>query len=131
MKKNLLVITLLVIITLVGCQKAGESKNAEIDLGESKVYSQEDREKAVEAIKKEFKEFKNCEMTKIWYDESDEYAGSVIEDGKTIVFYSNFKTGDVDDQSGFSKNSEEERWSWTLERESKDGDWEVTNYGVA
>ena len=128
MKKSVLIICFMVMLALVGCQKAGETKNAEVDLGQSKVFSQEDREKAVEAVEKKFKEFGNCEMTKIWYDESDEYTSYVIEENK-IVLYSDFKTGDVDDQSGFNKNSELLGWSWILERDSKDDDWKVVDYG--
>ena len=121
---------MVITIVLVGCQKSGDTKNIQVDLGQSEVYSKEDREKAIECVKEKFKEFKNCEMTRIWYDETEDYTKSVAEKDKNgIVLYASFNTGDVDEQSGLSDNKEYE-FSWTLERDNKDGQWKVVDYGV-
>ena len=131
MKKLVQIMFIVTAIILVGCQKVGDTKNVKIDLGQSNIYSEEDREQAVECVEEKFKEFKNCEMTKIWYDETNDYTQTVIEKGKTtIVIHSSFNTGDVSVQSGFSDNEEYE-FSWTLERDDKEGQWKVVDYGVA
>lgn len=131
MKKNIFILSLVTVLMflLVGCQKEGKTDNAKVDLGKSDVYSEQEREDAVEAVKEKFKEFTNCELTKIWYDEITELASSTLKDKNKIVLYTDFKTGDVEKDSGLTKNSKVNGWSWTLQRDNKDDEWRIVDYG--
>ena len=131
MKKRIVILSLITVLMflLVGCQKDGKTDNAKVDLGKSDVYSEQEREKAVEAVKEKFKEFSNCELTKVWYDENTDLASAALKEKNKIVLYTNFKTGDVEESSGLKKNSKVDGWSWTLQRDSKDDDWRIVDYG--
>ena len=93
------------------------------------MYSEQEREDAVEAVKEKFKEFTNCELTKIWYDENTDLASSALKEKNKIVLYTDFKTGDVEKDSGLTKNSKVDGWSWTLQRDNKDDEWRIVDYG--
>lgn len=135
---------LIMLLVFVGCQKddsSADMSKVDIDYGTSSIYSQEDREAAVEAIKKEFNQFGGCELHSLSYmsDEECNTADNIawmndLEKAnenkevftQCIAFHSSFRSpkngGDAWDPDT------EYTWTWWLAR-SEGSDWKLMTYG--
>lgn len=119
---------LLICFSLFACGNKEKTDGVTIDLGESKTYSTEEIQSAVDCAMKEFESFKGCELTKIWYEET---VSSQEGDSNTIVLLSNFRVDAAGGDGSFEPNSTQERWQWILTRDKKGGKWKVVNAGYA
>ena len=127
MRKCLLLsISICFCFILVACN-SGKVNNAEVIIGNSNKLSQTEIEEAMSAVKVKFRDFKGCNLTKLWYDEqrSDDYD----EGENTIVLLSNFDTNKAAGSQGFNTNSNYAYWMWILKRESKSDNWKIVDWG--
>lgn len=142
MKKMIYFLCLiLVVFPLVSCKQAGKTNNVAVSIEKSSKFSEEEINDAINCVKKKFKSFEGCNLTKLWYDE--EKSNNIIEgylsNGRgsvngvkaenIIVFLSDF---DVDSSGGdgsLNPNSTYSNWNWILIRDSKTGKWQVDDWG--
>ena len=132
MKKHIcLLLSIFIIIALTGCSQGNRTANTVIDYGESKSYSQEDREKAVELI---INKIGNWESVSKLYN--IRYAGddaSNKEKGyngysEVMVFLSDFKSARGANAGAFNRNSKYTDWKWILGK-NDNGQWELLTWG--
>ncbi len=133
MKKILsIVLSLTVVFALTGC---GQAK---IDYGTSELYTQDERETAIQVIKEEFNSWESCKLYSISYT-SDERCQSELDDcnalapegtvyDECIVFDSRFRSP-IFGNPTLAANSVY-CWSWYLVR-TENGDWELLTWGAA
>lgn len=144
MKKIVLVLMLAVcILGLVGC-KNKTADGVKIDYGNSKIYTKEDMDEAIELIKDEFSTWKGCELHSIAYS-SDEECNTAeniawmeelaeandIQGNFTqcIMFKSDYHSPkDEKDAGAWNPDSEYTDWQWWLAR-AEDGDWKLLTFG--
>ena len=138
-KSNILRATSVILIIvmcllLVACKKNfGKSENAIVELGDSKRFSRQELEDAVECVKLKFKDFTGCEMTRIWYDEElseRELAVSGITYDNSVVLFSDFTTNKYAGSDGFETDFEYTDWSWTLVKDQDTSTWQILYWGV-
>ena len=114
-----------------------------VDLGTSKLFSEDDRLKAVDEIRKEFDGWDGCELHQIWFtsDEknnaenvkwvNDLAEGRDLEPEFTecIQFKSNYHSP-VDPEKAGAWNPDEEymNWEWWLARKNR-GEWHLMTWG--
>ncbi len=142
MKKMLFYLCLiLMIFSLVACKQAGKTNKVVISTSESAKFSKMEVNAAINCVKKKFKDFEGCNLTKLWYDE--ERSNSIIEgylsNGKgsvnnvkaenVIVLLSNFDVDSSGGDGGFNPNSAYSNWNWILIRDSKTDNWRVDDWG--
>lgn len=136
MKKGSAIIVLLCFVTLCSCGKS--VKNVSVDYGKSEVYSQQDMDKAIEVIKKEFSSWEGCELHSITYagDELSkknvDYCNQLHKDAgfdECIVFESSFHSPKIA-AGGFEPDQEYTGWTWYLARKEK-GEWTLLTWGYA
>ena len=118
-------------------QVTSATEDFTVDLGESKLYSMEDREAAVELILKEFNTWEGCEMHSIRYD-SDEFnneknlkAENDVHEGKKYTQCMRFFTNFHSPKKGggaWEADKEYENYEWIFAREDG-GKWELSNWG--
>lgn len=113
----------------------GKYENAEISIGESAVFSQNDFEQAKQAVFAEFENYGGCEMLTLVYDEnvSDGYINNFYPEyhekyGVDImVLCSDFKTPKYDFDGVFNPNQVYREWKWIMVK--RDGEWSVGDRG--
>lgn len=147
--KKKMIIPLIIILTMVLIcltlflwnQNYGKTNNAVITIGKSTKFSKEEIQSAENCVIKKFKDFKGCELTRLWYDEkrSNSFAEGYISDGKgsvigvktenVIVLLSDFNVDSKGGGGGFNPNSTYNYWNWILIRNSKTGNWKVEDWG--
>jgi len=128
--------------TLVACnQKSGQTNNVSITMGASERFSNAEIEEAINSVKKKFVDFKGCYLTQLWYDETlsdsfiDEYMASGrgstngVKAENVIVLRSAFTVDSTGGDGSFNPNSTYDDWNWILIRDSKDGSWNVDDWG--
>ncbi|MBP9988448.1 MAG: hypothetical protein KBT46_03020, partial [Ruminococcus sp.] len=106
-------------------------KNVNVDLGTSQIYSEEDRQSAIDIVKKEFTKFTGCKLFKLSYagdedslkekDYNENYDEAIVIDSE---FLSPFFGG------GSFNSHEIYTWHFILMR-SNGGEWEILTYGYA
>ena len=118
---------------------ACKSSNVEIDYGNSKIYSQEDIDEAIELIKTEFSTggWKKCKLHNIRYagdeccsEENIKYVNELKPDKnytQCIQFYTDFRSP-LFDSEALNTNEEYTDWSWTFAR-TENGKWEYITSG--
>jgi hypothetical protein len=142
MKKIIYLLCLIIIVfSFAACRQAGNTSNTEISISKSTKFSEKEINLAVSSVKKKFKDFKGCKLTKLWYDEemSDNFAGGYMQERagtkndvkpeNIIILLSNF---DVDSSGGdgsLNPDSTYSNWNWILVRDSKTGAWQVKDWG--
>ncbi|MFY9173753.1 MAG: hypothetical protein WAO24_00180 [Peptococcia bacterium] len=109
-------------------------KNVKVTDKESKMYTSNDINSAIETIKKEFqKDWKGCTLKEIYYAGDDiskdhqDWADRNDAD-EVMVLLSSF---DVDSSGGdgsLNPNSTYDNWMWILVR-TKDGQWKHVDHG--
>ena len=100
---------------------------------ESEIYSEEDIAAAIDTIKKEFKNWKGCTLTEIYYagdDKSKDHQDWADRNkaDEVIVLLSSF---DVDSSGGngsLNPNSTYDNWMWILVR-TNGGQWQHVDHG--
>ncbi|MBW9159686.1 DUF4829 domain-containing protein [Clostridium tagluense] len=132
---------ILVVVFLLVYKQVGKTNTAVVSIGKSDKFSQGEMNDSTNCVKKKFKDFRGCSLTKLWYDEKksnyfiEDYLecgkGSVngVKSGNVIVLISTF---DVDFSGGdgsINPNSTYSDWKWTLIRDSKTGNWRVDDWG--
>ena len=140
----LLFVILIMICLLVagGCAlfaPPGKTDKAEIILDNSTLFDKNDLEQAVVLIKEKFKEFKGCELIKLWYDEEhtkreieNSYL-SYLNDNKNIeliVFLCNYKTGRFSEPET-SRNQTYTNFDWILAKDKDTGELNIIGWGYA
>jgi len=139
MNKTLILLCLIVvIISLSSC--SGNVQNAEIHIGSSSIFSEDEINAAVTAVLNKFKDFTGCTLLKLWYDESESNnhvqsymnygrgSQNGVEQTNVIVLFSNFYAGSTACPS-LNRNSTITNWSWILTRESAACEWTVDDWG--
>ena len=144
MKKSIsLVLCLFLIIGLSACSLIryhGDVSEVEIKNVPSKIYSQEDIDKAIEVILEDFKTWDGCKLTEIYYagdetvkEEFASYTGEgALERGyeadEMIILMSSFKTDGSDNVGSLNSDAVYDNWNWILVR-SNGGQWRHVDHG--
>ena len=127
------------IFSFAGCAQTGKPENAEIDLGESSLYSAQDRQAAVEYLIR--KHLGSPAIRKVYAvryagDErsQEEQAYYVDQEGMAfdaiIVFCVDFKSARGIKAGAFNPNERYTDYSYILGR-TNGGDWEYVTGGYA
>jgi len=139
MKRTPLVLLLVLLLPLAGCQSPGTTGHADIRYGTSTRFSQAEIKSAVDAVLVKFRDLRGCDLKAIWYDESasDVMADSYLTYGggstnnvsrdDVIVLLSDFYAGWSADSS-LNPNTTYS-WSWTVIRDAQ-GAWRAVTWGV-
>lgn len=132
---------ILVMFSLAACKQVGKTNNTMVSIGKSIKFSEKEMNNAINCVKKKFKDFKGCNLTKLWYDEekSNNFIEGYMKNGKgsvngvkaenVIVLLSNF---DVDASGGdgsLNPNSAYSNWNWILIRDSETSNWRIDDWG--
>lgn len=142
MRKGLLIIfTAVFVLMSVACTpSAGNSKNVKIEIGSSEKFTEAEIRQAADAVKEKFKDFTDCELLRLYYDEerSDSAVKSFLENGKgsingaraenTIVLHSDFYAGSKA-EGGFTPDMEYTNWMFILIRDNETSRWHVDGCG--
>ena len=128
------------VFSLVGCGKA-KTKNLVIDYGKSSIYTKEDMDEAVEAIKKQFSSFEGCELHSLsytsddvcnnedniaWMNELEKANDNKEVFTQCIAFDSSFQS--PKNGGGAWNANKEYTWTWWLAR-SEGGTWKLMTWG--
>lgn len=137
MKKAICIVALLLIAALLVCAFAdlgSNVRNAETRDVPSELYTQEDIDSAIKAIKREFAfGWRNCELLEIYYagDEMtsacQEWAERYDAD-EAIVLMSAFKVNKRDSAATLNEGATYRQWNWILVR-SDGGKWKHVDHG--
>lgn len=140
MKKGILFVfamTAILALTLAGCGKKEKASEIEKDLGSSEIYSEEDRNAAIDTFMKEFDGWEGCEMHSIRYAgdacSSEENVAWMNElgEGKTFTQCIEFITDFHSPKEGggaWEPDQEYTDYQWYLARE-EGGGWELMTWG--
>ena len=139
MRKRVILISLAILAAILVILGAlfidrGDTKQVIEKIGDSDLFTAEEIESAMAAVKKEFrKSFRDCTLTKLWYDEN--VCKLELEDWKTqyqaddaIVLLSDFEVGRSTGDQSLKAGSAYKNWEWILVRNA-DGEWKVKTWG--
>lgn len=141
MKKIVMALLLMACLcSLTGCGKNSISE-VKIDFGNSKIYSEDDMNAAIELIKNEFSRWEGCELHSISYSSDDECNSKNIawmndlapahdlasDFTQCIMFKSDFHSP-KNGGGAWNADAEYTGWQWWLAR-SEDGNWELLTWG--
>ncbi|MFL0269058.1 DUF4829 domain-containing protein [Candidatus Clostridium radicumherbarum] len=142
MRKPILILCLIIaVFSFVAYSRTGKTNNAELSIGKSDKFSEQEINDAVNCVKKKFKGFNGCNLTKLWYDEerSNILIGGYLSNGRgsvngvksenVIVLMSNFDVDSSGVDKGFNPNSSYSNWNWILIRNNKTSNWKVDDWG--
>lgn len=115
-------------LCLSGC---GITFTAKITADESEILSENDIEKAMDAVKGEFSGFDGCVLLELEYDEDFskrqfKLNAEQYEAEEVIVLRSKFFVGKK--MEGSLEKGEVAKWSWILVRD-KGGSWKIADAG--
>lgn len=134
MKKLICLIFCMVIAMALGAC-GGDVSQVKTHKVDSKLYSEEDINAAIDTIKEEFKSdtWKGCTLTEIYYagdDESKNHQAWAKDNDadEIIVLESSFDVGSSGGDGSLDPNSTYEGWSWYLVR-STGGKWKHIDHG--
>ena len=132
---------ILVVFTFASCSQFGKTNNVVVSIGKSDKFSKKEINDAIKCVMKKFKDFKGCNLTKLWYDEeqSNNEIKGYMAGGKgsvngarpenVIILFSDFDVDSSGADEGFNPNSTYSNWNWILIRDSKTGNWRVDDWG--
>lgn len=139
MRKRVILISLAILAAILVILGAlfidrGDTKQVIEKIGDSDLFTAEEIESAMAAVKKEFrKSFRDCTLTKLWYDEN--VCKLEQEDWKTqyhaddaIVLLSDFEVGRSGGDKSLNAGSAYKNWEWILVRNTG-GEWEIKTWG--
>jgi len=142
MKKTVLLFCILALFLLLSACE-GATHNADIHIGASTMFSEFELQSAADAVLVKFKDFYDCDLQKLWYDET--VSASYIEEiymvyGKgsvngadkenVIILMSEFYVGENACVS-LNRNSMITHWRWILIRASSADEWIVDDWGYS
>jgi len=128
-------------LSLVAYKQVGNPNNVVVNIEKSDKFSEKEINNAINCVKKKFKDFGGCNLTKLGYDEkkSNNFIQGYLSNGKgslngikaenVIVLLSDFDVNSSGGDGSFNPNSTYSDWSWTLIRDSKTGNWKVDDWG--
>ena len=139
MKKKLILILLAILAAMLVIPAAilgnrGDIKHVTEKCGDSDLYTAEEIESAMAAVKKEFKKsFRGCTMTKIWYDENvckleQEEWKTQYQTDDVVVLLSDFEVGKRGGDGSLTPGTTYRNWEWILIRNTG-GEWEIKTWG--
>ena len=142
MKKMMLFVCMIfVVFSFVACIQGGKTNKVVVSIEKSDKFSNEEINDAINCVEKKFKDFKGCNLTKLWYDKekSTNFIEGYLKNGKdsvnaakaenVIVLLSNFKVGSSGGDGSLNPNTTYSNWNWILIRDSKTSNWKVTDWG--
>lgn len=131
----------LMAFSLAACKQAGKTNNAQIIIEASNKFSDEEINNAIDTVKHKFKDFKGCNLTKLYFNEESSNRiiegyltngrGSVngVKAENVIVLLSDFDVDSSGADEGFNPNSTYSGWNWILIRNSNSDNWKVDDWG--
>lgn len=134
MKRKMIVCFLLVVVLMIfsGCSR-GKIDDVQIELGESKFYSEAELRSAANVILRQFsKGFDDCILEELTYDEAFSLGQAdgwkkQYEAEEAIVFKSQFTVSPLA-KSGPLSPGDTHYYSWVLVR-NKGGNWNLKDWG--
>lgn len=128
-------IVIVVAVLSLWFYKCGDIKNVHRTIPQSEIYSQQDIASAMDVVEKKFKrDFYDCKLTDLWYDESKntsasgEWAAQYHAD-EAIVLLSNFTVGPSGGDGSLNPNSTYTNWNWILFRNKGSSTWTLGTWG--
>ncbi len=124
-------LALVLVFTVAGCGAKSKIANTKIDIGESEIFSEEDRNAAVKWILERWSKEKTItKLYSITYagDEESKYEQDYYSDWEgysheeVIVFYIDFHTARGAGSEGFEGDEDYEEWAQMLGRDDG-GEW--------
>lgn len=126
---------------LMGCEKAAGTE-AEINYGNSTVYSREEMDEAIEIIKDAFVLWDGCELQSISYSSDDEcnsenvaWLNELMEANhlsdkftQCIMFESDFHTPENGNMA-WNPDTDYKDYQWWLARTSDNSEWKLVTWG--
>lgn len=133
MKQKICVILILgMIFLLTGCMNSSKRAETVIDYGESALFSQKDRELAVNLILDEIGGWQGVKtLHNVRYGGDEASSAEKGYDGcnEIMVFYSDFKTVSNSSKAGaFNIDTEYTDWNWILGKDAN-GQWKLLTWG--
>ncbi len=134
-KKFVFAVLIFCIYCLVLASCNGNSSEADMELGNSQLFTQEELKAAAACVKKEFKSFGNCTMLTLRYDEEEtKKAGNgwkkdFDQEGKVAIFVSDFETGSAGGDGSLEPNSTYPNWQWILIQDKTSKTWKLLTSG--
>lgn len=138
MKTKILILVLLLffifVLIFISLNYCGKTNNVKILIDKSEIYDEKEIESAINAVKKEFKYYWNCNLKTIEYDDDysqkciEKYTTDQIERKNLILILCNFNTG-TNCPAGLSENSEYDNYEWLLIRKGKNGSCHIKERG--
>ena len=135
MKRIVAIFCLLsLVFSFSSCSYKSRTRNAEINLGESQIFSQDELQSAADVIISGFLEGEIISyLQKLWYNE-EESAGVVknnpsyqnLDDKNKIALFGDFHAGN---KHPTNSNQDLEGDVWILVRENENSDWSVKDSG--
>ena len=109
----------------------GKVDKVVVEYGNSKKFSREEIQAAMDCVLKEFKSFQGCTLQRLYYDESvsnNEFGSDNING---IVLLSDFCADVSYSGSVYEPGEENTEYSWLLVRDSKFSKWVLKSCGYA
>ena len=133
MKAFIKVLTVLVLmLVLTACRfNASTTNNAQVVGGESVKFTADEIKAAEDCVLEKFKDFKGCDLQKLWYDEEVSNAEYGVDNVDGIVILSNFHVDASGGDGSFNPNFDYTEWKWLLVRDSITEEWIIVDWGYA
>ncbi len=138
--RKLCALLLCIVIILTLCACGGNVKNVHVDTVESKIYSEQEINDAIQIIIREFdRNWNGCTLISISYagdketrSESERYSDTydIYGADELIVLTSSFEVDETGGDGSLDTNSTYNGWSWILVR-SNGGTWKHVSHGYA
>lgn len=148
MKKIIITVLVLAVILTVGflfydkAVNPGIAGKAEHSTEhKSELFTDEEINEAIEAVKKKFRDFEGCTLTEIYYDEekSKSFAKGYTENGRgsqngvteenVLVLLSSFTVDETGGDGSLNAGGNYTGWNWILIRADENADWVVDDWG--
>ena len=135
-KKFLLFIAMITVFIILLLQyrnitTKGKTDPVLVEYGNSKKFSREEIQAAMDCVLKEFKSFKGCTLQRLYYDESVSNNEFGLHNINGIVLLSNFCADVSYSGSVYEPGEENTEYSWLLVRDSKFSKWVLKSCGYA
>lgn len=134
MKKNALMIVLLLCALMLTACGGGNIRHVMPTIGPSDLYDGSEIEEAMDIVLDHFqKEFDGCTLTRLEYDEAavrEELMGWAAQynEGQAIVLLSDFDVAPFGASESLNANDTYRNWKWILTR-SGAGEWTLRTWG--
>jgi len=131
-------------LSLSSCTNPGTVNNAVVEYGNSILYDETEISSAIDTVLFKFKDFKGCDLIKLWYDEErsdaiikqDMISGgenTIKNSGMTpeniMILFSDFYIDASGGDGSFNPDSIYNDWMWILLRDSADEKWMIADWG--